>query len=178
MRTQKFQKSCQTFWSVGTSARRTHVWHACASGFGNSAGESVGNTVGIPSVIVAHSRNVFQLSVKYRRVIIRWWLGHTPIIVFQLSVKYRRVIIRRWCRRWLWHTPVIFFQLSVKYRRVISHRWLWHTPVIVFHLSVKYRRVIVRRWNRKFFLFFYVTVSQNLELQSYNTRNTITKVDH
>ena len=51
-----------------------------------------------------------------------------------------------------------------------------------FQLSLKYRRVLVRRctrrWNRKFFLFFCVTVSQNLELQSYSTRSTITKADH
>jgi hypothetical protein len=96
-----------------------------------------------------------------RRWSCRWlcrWLWHNPVNVFQLSVKYRWVKVRWWLRRWLWHNLVNFFQLSVKYWRVIVRRWLWHNPVNCFQLSVKYRRVIVcrctRRWNCQYFLFF------------------------
>ena len=164
MRTKKVWKSRQTFWAFEKSVS------TCADGHASDmhALRDVRNPSVMPSVIYV-SKTIGE-SVG--------GCGTIPLMFLQLSVKYRRVIVRRW----LWHNLVNVFQLSVKYRRVIFRQWLWHNSVNFFQLSVKYRRVIVRRctrrWNRKFFLFFCVTLSQNLELQSYSIHNTITKADH
>ena len=83
----------------------------------------VGTPSEISSMMVAHSRNFFSTLCEIPT-------GYIPSVImahsgnfFELSVKYRRVIVRRRLRRWWWHTPVIIFQLSVKYRRVIVRRW-------------------------------------------------------
>jgi hypothetical protein len=115
-----------------------------------------------PSVIVPLTRVRFGMCVNHRwirRWRCRWirrWLWHNTVNIFQLSVKYRQVLVRRYGRRWLWHNPVNFFQLPVKYRWVIVRRCR-------------------RRWNRQYFLFFCLSPSQNLELQTYSTHNTITR---
>ena len=78
MRTKKVQKSRQTFRSVGNAVgdgadgpvsdmRADNV-------VGDAVGIGVGKAVGNPSVNVAKSRNFFQLSVKYRRVIYRRYI--------------------------------------------------------------------------------------------------------
>jgi hypothetical protein len=63
-----------------------------------------------------------------------------------------------------------------------SRRWMWHNPVNCFatlcEISTGYSPSVYPSVNRKFFLFFYVTLSKNLELQSYSTHNTITRADH
>ena len=141
MCTKKVWKSCQNFWAFGKSVG------TCADGHASDMRvlRDMRNPSVMPSVI--YVGKIIGESVG--------GCGTIPLMFLQLSVKYRRVIVRRWRRRWLWHNPVNFFQLFVKYRRVI-----------------------VRRWNRKLFLFFCVTLSQNLELQSYSTHSTITKADH
>jgi len=111
------------------------------------------------SVIVAQSRKFFstlcEIPMGYNSSVIMAQSRKCFSTLYEKRTGYNR----RWCCRWLWHNPVYFFQLSVKYRRVIICRWC-------------------RRWSRQFFLFFCVSPSQNLELQTYSTHNTITRADH
>jgi len=92
----------------------------------------IGNAVGIPSVIVAQSRNFFATLCEIPT-------GYGPSVKPSVSVAQ-------------------------------SHKFFSTLYVPTGYVpSVKHKI---------FLIFFYVTLSQNLELQSYSTHNTITRADH
>jgi hypothetical protein len=97
----------------------------------------VGNTIGIPSVIVAQSYNFFATLCEI-------------LTCYGPSVK-----------------PSVSVARSCKFFSTLCEIPTGYVPSI--KPPVKHKI---------FLIYFYVTLSQNLELQSYSTHNIITRADH